>query len=70
MIINFLVTDSSRGPREVVALLKTCKVLYEPALAILWRDLDLLAPLVMCLSQDVWKIKNKLLVSESQPVVS
>lgn len=61
MIMNYLV-DGARGAREVLALMKTCKVLYEPSLDILWRDLDCLAPLVMCLSQDVWKVRNKLLV--------
>jgi hypothetical protein len=62
MIMNFLVGDAERGNREVLSLLKTCKALYDPALDILWRDLDILAPLVMCLPGDVWKIKNKLVV--------
>ena len=61
-IIHFLVEDAKRGARQVLPLLKTCKALYEPALDVLWRDLDILAPLVMCLPGDVWKIKNKLLV--------
>jgi hypothetical protein len=65
MIMNFLVEDANRGARRVLSLLKTCKALYEPALDILWRDLDILAPLVMCLPGDVWKIKNKLIVSIS-----
>lgn len=62
MIMNYLIEDGARGAREVLSLMKTCKALYEPSLDILWRDLDCLAPLFMCLSKDVWKIKNKLLV--------
>ena len=62
MIMNYLVEDGTRGVREVLGLLKTCKALYEPALDVLWRDLDVLAPLVMCLPHDVWKVRNKLIV--------
>lgn len=62
MVMDFLVAAGHRGAREVLALLKTCKSFYEPALDLLWRDLHILAPLVMCLPEDVWKIRNKLLV--------
>jgi hypothetical protein len=67
LIMAFLVQDENRGARGVLPLLKTCKVFYEPALDILWRDLDTMAPLVMCLPGDVWKIKKKLLVN---PLIS
>jgi hypothetical protein len=63
IVLHFLVEDANRGAREILPLLKTCKALYEPALDILWRDLDILAPLVMCLPGDAWKIRNRLLVS-------
>jgi hypothetical protein len=60
LIMDFMVED---GNREVLALLRTSTMFYEPALDILWSDLDTMAPLVMCLPRDAWKIKNKVLVS-------
>ena len=63
LIMNLMVEDGDRGAREVLALLRTSTMFYEPALDILWSDLDTMAPLVMCLPRDAWKIKNKVLVS-------
>ena len=60
--MHYLVEDGSRGAREVLSLLKTCTTFYESALDILWQHLDIMAPLVMCLPGDAWKIKNKVLV--------
>lgn len=34
---------------------------YEPALDMLWSNLNTMAPLVMCLPRDAWRIKNKVL---------
>lgn len=63
MIMQFMVNGSHRKTREVLSLLKTCKLFYEPGLDVLWQDLDYLAPLVMCFPEEQWYIKNKLLVS-------
>jgi hypothetical protein len=61
--MNFMVEDGNRGACGVLALLRTSTMFYEPALDMLWSNLDTMVPLVMCLPRDAWKIKNKVLVS-------
>ncbi|KAL6310106.1 hypothetical protein BKA93DRAFT_814448 [Sparassis latifolia] len=40
------ILDSPSGRRSLYRLARTCKALKEPALDLLWRDLDSLAPLI------------------------
>ncbi|KAF9236359.1 hypothetical protein BU15DRAFT_77074 [Melanogaster broomeanus] len=63
-IVSFLADDRSTSTssssryltnaRDVARLARTCKALSEPALDVLWNTQHSLAPLVMCLPQDVW----------------
>ena len=65
MVMDFMMAGSHRNSREVLSLMKTCKMFYEPCLNILWQDLDYLAPLIMCLPAEDWIVKNGLLVSRA-----
>ena len=40
------VLESPNGKRSLSRLARTCRALYEPALNILWRDLDSLVPII------------------------
>ncbi|KAG1748305.1 uncharacterized protein EDB91DRAFT_1245015 [Suillus paluster] len=51
-----LVHDFSPGHKTFLALALTCKSFTEPALDLLWENLnDGLAPLIRCLPQSLWK---------------
>ncbi|KAI0931818.1 hypothetical protein AcV5_004788 [Taiwanofungus camphoratus] len=41
-----VILDSPQGRRSLSRLARTCRALCEPALTLLWRDLDSLAPLI------------------------
>ncbi|RDB14582.1 hypothetical protein Hypma_016418 [Hypsizygus marmoreus] len=45
-----------RHLHAVVALARTCRAFYEPAIAHLWYDIDSLIPLVKCMPADLWAI--------------
>ncbi|KIJ66524.1 hypothetical protein HYDPIDRAFT_26864 [Hydnomerulius pinastri MD-312] len=47
---------SSFNP-DLVALARTCRVFHEPALNVLWAELDNLTPLIRCLPQDLWSVE-------------
>lgn len=55
-IIFHLLSDGYE--RSIVNLGITCKALYEPAMDILWEDIDTLEPLLMCFPRGVWKIDD------------
>lgn len=40
------ILESSNGRRSLSRLARTCRALSEPALNILWRDLDSLVPII------------------------
>ena len=40
----------------LTALALTCRLLYDPAMDILWSALESLAPLVQCISSDAWEV--------------
>lgn len=66
-IIHFLADDRPawhdsrylKNSRDVARLARTCKVLAEPALDVLWRTQHSLSPLVMCLPSDVWELTKR-----------
>ena len=66
-IIHFLADDRPawhdsrylRNPKDVARLARTCKALAEPALDVLWQTQHSLAPLMMCLSPDVWELTKR-----------
>ena len=47
-----------RGLGTWCALARTCRVLQEPALNLLWHRQDTLTHLVKCLPQDCWELKT------------
>jgi hypothetical protein len=55
------------GPQpssDLCSVALACKALKEPALRYLWYHVPDIAPLIMCMSKDLWKIdkKNRTLV--------
>lgn len=43
--------DEDDSASDLLALARTCRVFKDPALDLLWRDLDDLSPLVRCLPE-------------------
>ena len=49
----------------LVHLAGTCRLFYEPALDILWRELDDFGPLIKCMPENTWT-EEATIVGESQ----
>lgn len=49
------IVDSPNGRRSLARLARTCKAFKEPALNVLWRDLDSLVPLLSLLPNALMK---------------
>lgn len=41
--------------QTLARLARTCKLLCEPALKLIWQNLDDIAPLIMCMPDDLWE---------------
>ncbi|GJE84044.1 hypothetical protein PsYK624_001190 [Phanerochaete sordida] len=57
------------GLRALAALARTCRAFYEPALDILWRELDNVSPLIKCLPNASW-IEVQSFTPEDVPVIT
>jgi hypothetical protein len=62
-IFQLVDRDLSRK-KTLLALAVTCKSFTEPALDLLWRELDLFSPLIRCLPPSLWKLDKLELVSK------
>jgi hypothetical protein len=60
-----LVDRKHSRKKTLLALAVTCKSFTGPALDLLWRELDLFAPLVRCLPPSLWKLDKLELVSKA-----
>ncbi|KAJ6548601.1 hypothetical protein B0H19DRAFT_1161415 [Mycena capillaripes] len=56
-----------RGRKTLLALASTCKVLQEPALDVLWKNQESLAPFLSCLPEDLFNTRPAL-ASEEVPL--
>jgi hypothetical protein len=52
ILIIFHLTTTKR---DLAALAVTCKTFRDPALEILWSELNEFSPLARCLPNDIWK---------------
>ncbi|KAJ8592390.1 hypothetical protein M405DRAFT_879954 [Rhizopogon salebrosus TDB-379] len=53
----FQLVDRKRSRKKTLLVLAvTCKFFTEPALDLLWRELDSFAPLIRCLPPSLWKL--------------
>jgi hypothetical protein len=43
------------GRRTLARVARTCRTFQEPALYVLWYDLNSLLPLIQCMPPDLWK---------------
>jgi hypothetical protein len=49
------VFNDEQGQRNISALALTCQAFRDPALAILWRQMTSLVPLIKCFPSDLWE---------------
>ncbi|KAI6115152.1 hypothetical protein EDD16DRAFT_1892797 [Pisolithus croceorrhizus] len=67
LIISFMVDERIHKPGEVCGirhqdierLARTCKAFRDPALDVLWRTQPSLSPLIMCLPNHLWTVKEE-----------
>ncbi|GLB38758.1 hypothetical protein LshimejAT787_0506230 [Lyophyllum shimeji] len=43
----------------LAAFLRTCRAFHEPALSIVWSNVDSLVPLLKCMPRDLWMIEKE-----------
>jgi hypothetical protein len=48
----------SQRYRTLKALARTCRLFQESALNRLWCELESLAPLIMCMPEDLWRVEG------------
>lgn len=53
-VLEFIL-DTPNGRRSVARLARTCKALQEPSLAVLWKELDSLNPLLYTMPTHLFK---------------
>ncbi|KAH7906269.1 hypothetical protein BJ138DRAFT_652821, partial [Hygrophoropsis aurantiaca] len=52
------VVRSRKATAALAAFARTCKTIQNPALDILWADLDYFVRLIQCLPRDLWKVQE------------
>ncbi|KIJ65158.1 hypothetical protein HYDPIDRAFT_27880 [Hydnomerulius pinastri MD-312] len=64
-----------KGRATLCALSRTCRTFHDPALDALWRELDHIKPLVLCLPKDLYSIESNvggqgLILKQVRPLTS
>jgi hypothetical protein len=47
--------ESRDSNNSLAVLARTCRFFHEPAVSRLWYDLESLAPLIMCMPEELWQ---------------
>ena len=50
--------ERDAGQRSILAVLTTCQAISIPAMVLLWRDLETLAPLILTMPGDLVKVSK------------
>jgi hypothetical protein len=50
--------ESRDSNKSLAVLARTCRFFHKPAVVRLWYDLQSLAPLIMCMPDDLWQVQE------------
>jgi hypothetical protein len=57
-IVHAVFQNATSSATDIIHFASTCSAVSSPALNILWRIQSSLGPLIMCLPQDTWEIRE------------
>ncbi|KAG0702540.1 hypothetical protein DFH29DRAFT_495018 [Suillus ampliporus] len=57
-IVHTILQNITSSPTDMINFASTCSALSSPALDMLWCKQSTLGPLIMCLPQDTWEVRN------------